>query len=401
VAADGRRKSIRLGKISQRGAETIRIHVEHLVAATISGGAPCDTTSRWVAELDDTLAGKLAKVGLVAERSSATLAAFITQYVESRHDTKPNTVSLYHQVERNLVDFFGATKPLRDITPGNADQWRLYLVGIGLADNTVRRRCGRAKQFFKTAVRLGLISSNPFADLKSSVRANMERSYFIFRDEADKVIEACPDAQWRLLFTLSRYGGLRCPSEHLALRWEYVDWEHGRITVRSPKTEHHAGGESRIIPIFPELRPHLEAVWEQAEPGTEYVITRYRDANANLRTQFQRIIRRAGLKPWPKLFQNLRATRETELAEQFPMHVVCEWIGNSQPVAMKHYLQVTDEHYASALQNPVQHVHELSGMGVQASEPAHEKTPVLQGFASPCHLVHKRSAPPVGLEPTT
>ena len=78
------------------------------------------------------------------------------------------------------------------------------------------------------------------------------------------------------------------------------------------------------------------------------IITRYRDANANLRTQFERIIKRAGLKPWPKLFHNLRATRQTELAEQFPMHVVCEWIGNSQAVAQEHYLRVTDEHFAKA-----------------------------------------------------
>ena len=31
-----------------------------------------------------------------------------------------------------------------------------------------------------------------------------------------------------------------------------MDWERGRITVRSPKTERHAGRESRVIPIFPE-----------------------------------------------------------------------------------------------------------------------------------------------------
>ena len=43
--------------------------------------------------------------------------------------------------------------------------------------------------------------------------------------------------------------------------------------------------------------------------------TRYRDANANLRTRLARIIERAGLEVWPKLFQNLRLTRETELAE--------------------------------------------------------------------------------------
>lgn len=36
-----------------------------------------------------------------------------------------------------------------------------------LSDNTVRRRCGIAKQFFKAAVRKGLSSKNPFADLTS------------------------------------------------------------------------------------------------------------------------------------------------------------------------------------------------------------------------------------------
>ena len=61
-----------------------------------------------------------------------------------------------------------------------------------------------------------------------------------------------------------------------------MDWERGRIIVHSPKTEPHEGGESRQIPIFPELRPYLEEAWEQAEPGTEFVITRYRDSNANL-----------------------------------------------------------------------------------------------------------------------
>ena len=66
----------------------------------------------------------------------------------------------------------------------------------------------------------------------------------------------------------------------------------------------------------------IAAVFEQAEPGTEYVITRYRKHNCNLRTQFERIIAKAGLKSWPKLFQNLRSTRETELTERWPKHVV-------------------------------------------------------------------------------
>lgn len=41
----------------------------------------------------------------------------------------------------------------------------------------------------------------------------------------------------------------------------HIDWEHDRITIQSPKTEHLAGGESRVIPLFPELRPYLEAIF--------------------------------------------------------------------------------------------------------------------------------------------
>jgi len=79
--------------------------------------------------------------------------------------------------------------------------------------------------------------------------------------------------------------------EPLGLTWPDVDWEHDRITVYSPKTEHHPGGESRVIPLFSELRTYLEEVFEQAEPGTRHVITRYRGSNSNLRTQLNRIIR--------------------------------------------------------------------------------------------------------------
>ena len=228
---------------------------------------------------------------------------------------------------------------------GDAQDFRLYLIGRGLAENTVRWAIGRARQFFTAAIKHGLIDRNPFEGIAATVRANPDRFYFITREEAQKVLGACPDAEWRLIFALARYGGLRCPSEVLGMTWPDVDWNQNRVRIPGIKTE------SRTIPLFPELLPLLRDAFEQAEPGTHHVITRYRDANQNLRTQLQRIIRRAGLEPWPKLFQNLRSTRETELAETFPIHVVCKWIGNSQPVAAEHYLQLTDEHFERAIRD--------------------------------------------------
>ena len=104
----------------------------------------------------------------------------------------------------------------------------------------------------------------------------------------------------------------------------------------------------RVCPIFPELRPYLEAAWDAAPDGAEFVITRYRRPDQNLRETFLKILKRAAVTPWPRLFQNLRASRETELMARFPAKDVAAWLGNSVPVAMRHYAMATDESFISA-----------------------------------------------------
>lgn len=361
VAKNRKRYSIRLGTESKGGAEYARTRIEDLVSVSKYGHAMHGDTAKWLSELDDQTHARLAKTGVVQprERKETALGSFIDRYIESMGYAKPNTLHNLRQARRVLVEFFGENKPIQAITAGDADDWRRHLISDGLAENTIRRRTGIARQFFKAAIRKGLIERNPFADLPATVQANTKRFCYVTRAEADKVLAHCPDAEWRVIFALSRFGGLRCPSEHLSLKWADVDWEHNRVLVHSPKTEHHPGGESRLIPLFPELREQLEALLldDQAPEGAEFVITRYRQNNCNLRTQLERIIKRAGLKPWPKLFQNLRSTRETELAESFPLHVVTAWIGNTEQVAAKHYLQITDDHFkraTEALQKPVQ-----------------------------------------------
>jgi integrase len=346
----GERKVIRLGKCSAKQAEAFKVRLENLITARLGGGMD-DEAARWVAGMDDGLHAKLAGVGLVQPRASKRLGEYLDQYISERRDLKENSLIVLRQSRQNLIDHFGAEKPLREITEADAEQWRLYMVGLGLSEATIRKRCGNAKQFFRAAVKRKLVPADPFTELESSAKANKKREYFVSRQDAQKVLDACPDAEWRLIFALCRFGGVRCPSEVLTLRWTDVNWGQSRMLVHSPKTEHHEGGESRLVPLFPELAPYLHAAFAEAEPGDGYVITRYRQANSNLRTQLKRIIHKAGLKPWPRLFQNLRSTRETELTTDFPLHVVVSWLGNSQLVARKHYLQVTDEHFARAAQN--------------------------------------------------
>ena len=111
------------------------------------------------------------------------------------------------------------------------------------------------------------------------------------------------------------------------------------------------------IPLFAELLPILEDAWELAPEGAEYVVAgNYRDAantpsgwrNCNLRTTFTKLICKAGLTPWARIFHALRSSRETELVKQYPIHVVTSWLGNTPAIAMKHYLLTTAADFEKA-----------------------------------------------------
>lgn len=113
------------------------------------------------------------------------------------------------------------------------------------------------------------------------------------------------------------------------------------------KKAHIDGEQTRVIPIFPELRPLLEKACEETPEGEEYVVPLARQ-KGNLRTTAVRIIKNAGVKLWPKVFQNLKASRENELMQEYPAYVVLEWIGHTALVAHNHYLKVNDADYERA-----------------------------------------------------
>lgn len=350
VGADGKRRSIRLGKLNKRQAEEIKIKVEALAASKKANLPLLNETAGWVAGIGDDLHSRLVAVGLLEGRQkkeSPTLDRFITDFIAEHHAAKKMSRVNLRVAGDRLIRFFGDIH-LTEVTPGSADQFVTWLRGI-YAQATVSRSIKYAKQFFQAAVRRRLIPENPFQDIKAGHQTNEKRKCFVTRETTGKVLAACPDAEWRLIVALARYGGLRCPSEHLELKWTDILWDPGRFRVTSPKTEHHEGQGERWVPIFPDLLPYLQEAFEQAPEGAIHVINRTRNSQVNWRTTFLKIVRRAGVSAWEKPFVNMRASRETELAAVFPLHVVTAWLGNSPTVATKHYLQVTDQDFQRAL----------------------------------------------------
>jgi integrase len=341
-------RTIRLGVMSVKQADAIKVRVEQLITTKMTGIADPEA-AEWLQGLDARMYAKLARAGLVPPREQVnpTLDRLLDAFFETL-DVKPGTATTYKQTRRSLEDYSKTGTLLSAITPLGAARWRQSMKTEGLAEATISKRVKTARQIFKQGMRWKMLRENPLADVRAGSQTNKARMYFVSRNDAARILESCPNSEWRVIFALSRYGGLRCPSEHLALRWSDIDWHDRGMTIRASKTEAYQAGGVRVIPIFPELMPHLREAYELAPEGSEWVVARYRDKSSNLRTQLQRYIERARVRPWPKLFQNLRSSRQTELAASHPIHVVCAWMGNTRGVALDHYLVVRDSDYEAA-----------------------------------------------------
>lgn len=209
------------------------------------------------------------------------------------------------------------------------------------------------------------------------------KKQLLSHEDSLRVMEKLPHSQMRLLFALARWGGLRVPSEPRQLRWSDIDWERRTMRVTSPKTAHHRGHESRVVPIFPELAPLLDQRFSDAAEGEELVLpfmTRW--ADSTFASILERAVDAAGLERWPRLWHSLRATRQNELASTFEPHVACAWIGNSEVIANRHYLQVTDEHIAKAAQKAAQQSPATSRNESQQGRAATAETTSVQGVAT-------------------
>ena len=387
---DGKHINIRLGSCDKATARQALVFIERLIAAKRLARDPDGETIAWLKRLDNAIHRRIAKVGLTPPRQTADIPTLqeLTDQFKATLNGKPQTAIFYGHTIRNLHEYF-KTCTLIDITTQAADEFRTWLDGQRLAPATVSRRIIACRTIWKKGQRWKMVTENPFTEVRAGQQINEARKQEVRAEIVQRLIDCCLDPQLRLIIALSRFGGVRIPSEVVSLRWSDVDWRNRWIKITSPKTEHHSGGGSRLIPLFDQLRQPLldclaEAVGNEetvkawgltaapnpplsspstdhtgsqlnadnpyaafrSEIGQEFVLTRYQGKSNNWRTQVHCIARKAGIQMWPKTFQNLRASRQTELAKEIGLTNACQIIGNSITVAIPHYLIATNQEEA-------------------------------------------------------
>ncbi len=119
---------------------------------------------------------------------------------------------------------------------------------LEMSPNTAGQNVKRCRQILNQAMNDRLIEQNPFRGVRIDLKSDKTKNRFIDEPTSKAILESCPNQEWRVIFALARFGGLRCPSEVLALKWSDINWERNRFKVRSSKTERYGKGE-RIVPI--------------------------------------------------------------------------------------------------------------------------------------------------------
>jgi hypothetical protein len=335
-----RRHSIWLGEMQPKDAEKIKRHIEAILESQKMDTPMPGETVRWLATISDTLRKKLSPL----LGSARTVAEAIDAYVEwAESNNKASTVSS----SRHTLDAFRnafSRHQMRSLSSDAVDQW---IAATNVSGNTTAKHAKNLKSFIAWARQRGWVDD---LKLHSSSTINAGSKEFIGVERFDELLAEFTDPQDRCVLALARWSGIRVPSELTIVR-SGVDWERMRLTIPDSKRSRRSSRgppKLRVTPIFPELSPFLEAVWQlDINAGPEEYLLPAIVGSGAIVARVRRARDRTGMQ-WPRLFHSLRATRQTELIARFGVRAACEWIGNSPSVASKFYELITDDTWKEA-----------------------------------------------------
>lgn len=320
------------------------------VVRSIETGVPLDSrTYAWLVNMTFDLRTRFESAGLIEPETRLTLKELCDKYEREELDQlKANTFRNKRQAIRMLLSFAGEKTNVCDFSHTNALEYASFLAKTR-SEATKAGYIKDIRRVFNWAKERELINNNPFDNVVRGSFKNKSRERFVTRKEFEAMLNAAPNQEARVLLALYRIGGLR-HGEALLVKWEDVEFERKRLLVHSPKTERIRGRDTRLIPLFPELRQELEELRKSVgdDDLEQFVIQTHRTTT---RKVVRSAVEKAGLEPWTRLIQNLRSSRAIEIYQAFGVIAEAEWVGHSEKTAQDHYLHLLESDFERATLN--------------------------------------------------
>ena len=296
--------------------------------------------------------------GTFVEPAKMTVEQYLEQWLEThKANVEPTTHDWYALVCRQHIAPHLGRMQLQKLTPLAIQQFyvsklqegRLDGKGKALSPNTVRHIHRVLHKALNAAVKLQLIPRNPCDAVEPPKAVKKEARYWT-PEEAAQFLEAIQEDRLYALFYVALGTGLR-RGELLGLRWQDVDLNEGRLTVRqeivrkskgtlvkAPKTEKSRATISLSRGVVEVLKKHkARQAQERLLMGDQYhdsglVFTTFEgkplDPSYISGDYFGKLIEKAKVRKIN--FHALRHTHATILASQgVPLKVVSERLRHS------------------------------------------------------------------------
>jgi integrase len=342
----GDRYVLWIGKLTVRQQREYERHVQSLIDSAKVGATPEPVSVHWFDSVPDRIRDRFVAWEMLPARQRRTVSheqrtiegwtrLFIDELTVCGR-TKNN----YEQARSWLLKSIDGKRDLSSVTAGDLKRWQASMNRLALS--TRNKHVKRVKTMFAGAVEDGILSANPASILKeerSAKRVDRSRQYFVDSEQSKRVMDSLPGIHWKLIFTLMRFQGLR-RHEVFAIDWSNIDLTTNELTIPA---ETKTGWRS--MPIFPETLSLLRSIPERSRRGKLVVWTKSPESVTEL---LKRHVTAILGECWPKVCQQLRSTRRTELDGEFEPFVVNEWLGHDGRTAEHHYQQITPAHLARA-----------------------------------------------------
>jgi integrase len=169
-----------------------------------------------------------------------------------RQKMKPSSIKRYELSDRTILAWFGAEKPIEEITADEIRGWILYRQQT-VTNSTINRDLARLKMAMKWArKKKRWISVDP-AEEVDRLRETDPRDRYLTDTEEVALWSVAPPWLWRLIW-VAAMTGMRW-GEQFGLRWDQI--RDRQIQLRGHETK---GGRPRVIPIGSDVQEILDQV---------------------------------------------------------------------------------------------------------------------------------------------
>ena len=212
-----------------------------------------------------------------------TIEVGLNQLVETYYITMASYTENKTRAKQ-ITDYFGKNKLLKDITPTDIRNYRDHLKNEGYSASSVRNFFAVVSRLFKYAKSEWLFNiANPTEGIHLDRPDNTVERYWEGKDEKERlfisidkyrpylrdIVELCLDLTFRIGELVPK--SLKEINSEKGLMWKGVDFENGRIRIFHEKNDHTKRNtelKGREVPMTKKARVILTRLYEQSETKT-------------------------------------------------------------------------------------------------------------------------------------